>query len=174
MSSLARRTLRTTAAAAGLAALGVGLAGNAVAAPATDDARTPGPAPLVPALPPLATPLAELPNAPAVPPLPMLFVFHAPNVNTAGPSGTGVPGLDQLALPAAAPANRPAPAPVDASPVRTAPSVQTPAPQQDAPRGMDQVGALSQMDSAGLFTELGERQLVNQEGLGTSTLGMEG
>jgi hypothetical protein len=33
MSSLARRTLRTTAAAAGIAALGAGIAGNAVAAP---------------------------------------------------------------------------------------------------------------------------------------------
>ena len=51
MSSLARRTLRTTAAAAGIAALGAGLAGNAMAAPAVDtDAPTPDTASTVPGL----------------------------------------------------------------------------------------------------------------------------
>src|SRR5689334_24964650 len=92
MSSLARRTLRTTAAAAGMAALGVGLAGNALAAPA-DTPQAPEPAlPVLPALPalPTANLLAKLPGVTSGQPLPKLFVFQVPKINTAGPSGARV------------------------------------------------------------------------------------
>ena len=99
MSSLARRALRTTAAAAGIAALGTGLAGNAVAAPAAGpEAPTPGPTAAPQGLT-SALPLAGLPSTPAVPGLtnlPMLFVFEAPTVNTAGPS-TPATNVDVIA-----------------------------------------------------------------------------
>ena len=90
MSSLARRTLRTTAAAAGIAALGAGIAGNAVAAPAESAAPTPETTSALAALP-TALPLTDLPSAQAMPALPMLFVFEGPTVTTSA--------LDAVALP---------------------------------------------------------------------------
>lgn len=102
MSSLARLGLRTTAAAAGIAAIGAGLAGHAFAAP------TPG----VPALPgaplPNAGSLSNIGSVPNVvgelpaPPsslseLPQLFTFEGPTFNTAGPAGTGLPELPTTA-----------------------------------------------------------------------------
>lgn len=197
MSSLARRTLRTTAAAAGIAALGAGLAGNAVAAPSVDpDAAAPEAVTGVPAgLPSL--PLAELPSAPAVPnvsDLPMLFVFQGPTVRTAGPAGdaapsTRLPGVEQIpgsdqvpgldAVPTPDPAvptgalsgdldgvRGVAPAGV-ALPV-TGPA--TEAAEADAASSTPaRVGALSALDSAGLFAGLPEDGLVDQQGLEMST-----
>ena len=83
MSSLARRTLRTSAAAAGIAALGTGIAGNAGAAPAESTVPTPEAASALAALPtglPAALPLNDLPSAQGMPALPMLFVFEGRTV----------------------------------------------------------------------------------------------
>lgn len=87
MSSHARRSLRTTAAAAGIAAIGVGIAAPALAAPETttaDDAvSTEAPAPAGPA----AGLLGKLPTIPNnISDLPMLFKFQGPTFNTAGPT----------------------------------------------------------------------------------------
>jgi len=211
MSSLARRTLRTTAAAAGIAALGAGLAGNAMAAPAVDtDAPSPDTASTVPGG--LSSlPLAALPSAAAVPnvsDLPMLFVFQGPTVKTAGQAGgpapaTRLPGVDQI------PGSDQVPG-LDAVPAPD-PAVPTGAPDGSAlnsaepnnvavnsavldraglnraalpvsGRGTDRaealeadvapaspVGALSALDSAGLFTGLSQGSLGNQQGTGMST-----
>ncbi|MHA6791917.1 hypothetical protein ACVGVM_00095 [Pseudonocardia bannensis] len=98
MSSLARRSLRTTATAAGIAAIGVGLAGNAFAAPAVPTAPE---LPATPGADALTTPdaasapeaLADLqsaaPSAEAAG-LPELFSFEMPNVETqTAPESTG-------------------------------------------------------------------------------------
>ena len=164
MSSLARRTVRTTAAAAGIAALGAGLAGNAVAAPTADvDAPAPEAASALQGLP-SAVPLTELPSAPAVPnlaDLPMLFVFQGPTVKTAGPASTPVPSTTQLPDAAGRLGQRGAPrvglrrGPAGGRP----PTPSTPA----------QVGALSALDSAGLFGGLAQERLVDQEGFDMST-----
>jgi hypothetical protein len=81
MSSLARRSLRATAAAAGIAAAGVGLAGPAFAAPAaperpsTDDAApSTGSTPNV---------LGSAPKTSQVPDLPQLFTIQGTSVHTA-------------------------------------------------------------------------------------------
>lgn len=95
MSSLARRSLRTTAATAGIAALGLGLAGHAFAAPA---------APELPALPgadSLGGP--DLPATPALPSeegffMPGVANIEMPNVNTAAPE---LPAGDAFAVPTA-------------------------------------------------------------------------
>ncbi|WP_214369320.1 hypothetical protein [Pseudonocardia sp. H11422] len=107
MSSIARRSLRTTATAAGIAAIGVGLAGNAFAAPAVPTAPE---LPAAPGTDALATPdaasaqdmLADLqsaaPSAEAAG-LPELFSFEMPNVETqTAPESTGVhtAGLPEL------------------------------------------------------------------------------
>jgi hypothetical protein len=101
MSSLARRSLRTTAAAAGIAALSVGIAGHAFAAPE---------APALPGADGLgAAPAPAVPNADAsaleamlgtaqsgnVSELPQVFTFEGPTVNTAGP----MPEFAELGLP---------------------------------------------------------------------------
>jgi hypothetical protein len=178
MSSLARRTLRTTAAAAGMTALGVGLAGNALAA-----ADVPGPPPppepttTLPGVPglPVQNPLATIPGEAGGPSLPMLFVFqgptvHSPTINTAGPSSPGA-----VRLPASAPvrttqatsaASTAAPAqvgPTEAGPVRA---------ESVSPRS-DQVGAPSESDSAGLFDGLVGHS-IDQQGLGTAGFGLDG
>jgi hypothetical protein len=95
MSPLASRTLRTTAAAAGMAALGAaGFTGTATAAPAV---AAPTAAPqLSPALAavPSANRLVDLPSAgtSALPRLPMLFKFEAPSITTAAaPQRAAVP-----------------------------------------------------------------------------------
>lgn len=83
MSSLARRSLRTTAAAAGIAALGLGFAGSALAAPE------------LPALP----GLDGLPEAPAAPGLDGLPAApEAPGMPSA--EGWSVPGVVNLEMPA--------------------------------------------------------------------------
>lgn len=169
MSSFARRTLRTTAAAAGMAALGVGLAGNALAAPDEAD-RTPAPAPS-PALPvmgavPVNNPLASLPRVPQnLGQLPMLFVFQGPTVNTAGPSPDAAPARTHVAH-------------VDAD--GTGDSGDTDAPETDTTAdadlpsrtpGTDRVGALSTLDSAGLFDSLTPQSVVDVNGLGAGHAG---
>lgn len=109
MSSLARRSLRTTAAAAGIAALGVGLAGQTFAAPA------PPAVPDMPAAP--ALPDADalsafevlermspgVPQTPETPSedgftMPGVINFETPTVTTAAPAP---PALDAFAVPAA-------------------------------------------------------------------------
>ena len=151
MSSLARRTVRTTAAVAGIAALCAGLAGNAVAAPATC-AEAAEAASALQGLP-SSVPLADLPGAPTVPDLnelPMLFVFQGPTVNTAGPSP--------------APSTTPLP---DADQVSG--SGQVPSLDSVASSTPAQVGALSALDSAGLFGRLAQERLIDQGGFGMST-----
>lgn len=98
MSSLARRSLRTTAAAAGIAALGLGFAGQALAAPAL---------PELPAMP-GADGLGEagLPAGPTAPALPSEDGFFMPGVaniempaiSTAAPA---LPSGDAFAVPTA-------------------------------------------------------------------------
>ena len=146
-------------------------------------------------------PLAALPGAPAVPnltDLPMLFVFQGPTVNTAGPSGTPAPAtaplpdVDQVSGSGQVPGLDSAPTPdatlptgaVDGSvdgvalPVSGAPSdrsdrSQTEAsPEADpAPSTPAQIGALSALDSAGLFGRLAQERLIDQGGFGMSTDG---
>jgi hypothetical protein len=87
MSSIARRSIRTTAAAAGIAALGLGFAGPALAAPSVSDLPgldpTSAPA-LDSAVPGTAafTPVAD--SAPSsMPALPDVFSFQAPTTHAA-------------------------------------------------------------------------------------------
>ena len=183
MSSLARRTLRTTAAAAGIAALGAGLAGNAMAAPAVDtDAPTPDTASTVPGgL--SSSPLAALPSATAVPNPPMLFVFQGPTVKTAGPASdpapaTRLPGVDQVPGSDQVPGLEAVPAPDVAVPSGALNGVAMPVSGRGTERAealeadvapASRVGALSALDSAGLFTGLSQGSLVNQQGTGMST-----
>jgi hypothetical protein len=112
MSSLARRTLRTTVTAAGIAALGAGLAAPAFAAPAL---------PALPSLPgadalpgtdaiPGADALSTIPGTDALPgagALPPAFSFEAPTVDTAADDAddssdddvavnSALPGVPQL------------------------------------------------------------------------------
>jgi hypothetical protein len=84
MSSLARRSLRATAAVAGIAAAGVGLAGPAFAAPAdpeqpssTDEAA---PAPEAGSTPKL---VGDMPKTSELPDLPQLFTIQGTGVYTA-------------------------------------------------------------------------------------------
>lgn len=95
MSSPARRSLRTTAAAAGIAALGLGFAGQALAAPAL---------PAMPALP-GADGLGDagLPAAPALPSedgffMPGVANIEMPAITTAAPE---LPAGDAFAVPTA-------------------------------------------------------------------------
>jgi len=94
MSSLARRSLRTTLAAAGIAALGVGLAGHASAAPEL---------PALPAADGLGG--AGLPTAPSVPAMPALpSIPDAPTAqdleaSSVSPEGVFVPGWANIEAP---------------------------------------------------------------------------
>lgn len=91
MSSLARRSLRTTAAVAGIAVAGVGFAAPAVAAPAPlDEGSTDGTAPAVDGG---STPnvTGDLPHE-----LPKLFTFEGPSVYTADEAGSELPTADDL------------------------------------------------------------------------------
>ncbi len=195
MSSLVRRTVRTTAAAAGIAVLGAGLAGNAVAAPAADaGAPAPETASALTGMP-AAVPLADPPSAPALPSLadlPMLFVFEGPTVNTAGPSSTPapsstrlpdvrqlpgsdqVPGLDAAPVPTTVvPTGVPGGGvdavalPVSGTAADRSTAAAAPA-AHPAPSSPDRVGALSALDSRGLFDGLAQERLVDQQGAGTS------
>ena len=88
---MSSRTLRITAAAAGIAALGVGIAGPAFAAPS------------VPSLPEL--PAADTLHAPATPDLSSFAHTVAATAHSFAvmPDAFTVPKVDHLALPAAAP-----------------------------------------------------------------------
>ena len=159
MSSLARRALRTTAAAAGIAALGTGLAGNAVAAPATGpEAPTAGPTAAPQGLT-SALPLAGLPSTPAVPGLtnlPMLFVFEAPTINTAGPSTPGTPATNVDVI---ANSQR-----VVGSDTTNQQGSDDDAGDADrAPSTYAQDGALSALDTAGLFGGLAPGSDINTD-----------
>lgn len=146
MSSLVRRTLRTTAAAVGIAALGAGLAGTAVAAPA-GDAEAPAPetaseSASTPQELSSLVPPAGLPGTSTVPDLPLPFAFQSPAVRTAAPSGTPALGAEQIPGAAALPQEVPLPDPGSATSrteIGTDPSTLT------------EVGALSALDSARLF-----------------------
>ena len=179
MSSLARRTLRTTAAAAGIAALGAGIAGNAVAAPAESAAPTPEATSALAALPaglPTALPLTDLPSAQAMPALPMLFVFEGPTVNTSGPARTSAPAdtsspgsvaaqAGQASTVQRIPGSDQVPG-IDAVPALDA--VALPVSGQSAAQQASSVPALSALDSGGLFDGLAQQRLVNVEGYGVS------
>lgn len=125
MTSFARRSLRTTAAAAGIAALGVGFAGHAFAAPSVPNLPVPDglDAPSLPMAPDtsdLPNVLGELPTPADLPSgdlakLPPVFTFEGPTLYTASdmpelsdlptdslpgmPSVTDLPGADAVSLP---------------------------------------------------------------------------
>lgn len=193
MSSLARRSLRTTAAAAGIAAIGVGFAGHALAAPeapalpGTDAVEAPD----------LATApdlLSELPTAPSEgSELPAPFAFEMPATAPttdeesaadsaqeaeaqeapaapAAPAAPTLPGLDALAFPAMPLASS------DIAPVVPgAPSTDGIANMDVGPadsnggapevgQGNDEVGALSGMDAAKMLAEMA--QLAGNNNIG--------
>ena len=178
MSSLARRTLRTTAA-AGIAALGTGISGNAVVAPAESAAPTPEAASALAAPPtalPAGLPLADLPGPQSMPALPMLFVFQGPTVTTAGPARTAAPvdssapedtsaPADQASTVNRIPGSDQVPG-IDAVPALDA--VALPVPGHSVAQQAPTVPALSALDSAGLFDGVAQQRLVNVEGYGVS------
>lgn len=170
--SRAKRTVRITAAAAGIAALGVGLAGPALAAPGEPE-QSPTPGPALPELSglPVQNPLAALPAPPSLPTLPMLFVFEAPRVNapsvrTAGPSTSG----PQAAAPVRAQFAT-APGTDETSDEASDETSDEADPAPSSP-GFGQVAALSALDTARLFDGSAPSSLVQQQGLGTSSLGL--
>ncbi|OZM82396.1 hypothetical protein [Pseudonocardia sp. MH-G8] len=100
MSSLARRSLRATAAVAGIAAAGFGVAAPAVAAPAPQDGpSTDDTAPPAPEAGSSPNVLGELPSR-DVSQLPKLASIEAPKVYTAGGSD-GLPTDEDMPLPTA-------------------------------------------------------------------------
>lgn len=148
MSSLARLTLRTTAAAAGIAAIGAGLAAPALAAPelpAAPSSDGPGSLPAAPA----AGMLGSLPAAPSASHLPTLVSFEMPKVSTAGPE---LPSAGRLPAAPAAPALPSAgktpslPRTDGITNVEGANHVNTPA--SDVAPGNNDAGALASMDTA--------------------------
>jgi hypothetical protein len=154
MSSLARRTLRTTAAVAGIAAAGIGVAAPAFAAPeqpGTDGAAVPA-APEAGASPNV---VGDLP-APDMANLPQLFTVEGTSVYTAGESQPQLPAGEELPLPKAADimdvegagADQ-----VDSSDVE----IQTAAPQ-------DRDGAMQELDAASMFGGLAETALGSTQG----------
>jgi hypothetical protein len=179
MSSLARRTLRTSAAAAGIAALGTGIAGNAGAAPAESTVPTPEAASALAALPtglPAALPLNDLPSAQGMPALPMLFVFEGRTVNTSGPARTSAPAdtsapggvaaqAGQASTVQRIPGSDQVPG-IDAVPALDA--VALPVSGHSAAQQARTVPALSALDSGGMFDGLAQQRLVNVEGYGVS------
>jgi hypothetical protein len=181
-----------------MAALSAGLAGNALAAPA-GGVEAPEAASALQGLP-SSVPLAGLPGATAAPnlaDLPMLFVFQGPTVNTSGPSdtpapsttplpdvdqvsGSGqVPGLDSVptpdsALPAGAVDGSVNGVALPVSGARSDRSDRSATEADPAPSTPAQVGALSALDSAGLFSSLAQERLVDQGGFDMSTGGWLG
>ncbi len=185
MSSLARRTLRTTAAAAGLAALGVGLAGHALAAPALPAAPELPAAPALPVAPPAlpgtdglpgADALAGVPSLPGVPStdgiaMPGVANLEVPSIATATP---GLPTLDAFTLPSvtdlAAPDVTSSALPeVPALPAAGPELPQAPGadsvnydvgglgvPSAEDLGGQNSVGALQAMDMAAFLTEMAQ------------------
>lgn len=176
MSSLARRTLRTTAAAAGIAALGAGIAGNAVAAPAESAAPTPDATSALAAVPaglPTALPLTDLPSAQAMPALPMLFTFEGPTVNTSGPARTSEPADTSSPGSVAAQAGQAStvqriPGSDQVPGIEAVPSLDAVALPVSGPSEASSVPALSALDSGGLFDGLAQQRVVNVEGYGVS------
>lgn len=176
MSSLARRTLRTTAAAAGIAALGAGLAGTAMAAPA---AGSEAPAPETAAAPQglqSVVPLADLPGTSAVPglaELPAAFAFQGPALRAAEPSAQAAPvpaGAEQLAgqVPDLGVAPE-ALVPNDVS--LPDPGSATSRTEIEAdPSTLAQVAALSALDSARLFDDV-QQATGTGEAAGTTETG---
>jgi hypothetical protein len=159
MSSLARRTLRTTAAVAGIAAAGVGVAAPAFAAPdqpGTDGAAAPA-APAAPEAGASPNVVGDLP-APDMANLPQLFTVEDTSVYTAGESQPQpqVPAGEELPLPRAADimdVEGVGSDQVDSSDVE----IQTAAPQ-------DRDGAMQELDAASMFGGLAETALGSTQG----------
>jgi hypothetical protein len=93
MSSLARRSLRATAAVAGIAAAGVGLAGPAFAAPERPSTDEAAPAPDTGSTPNVA---GGLPKTSELPDLPQLFTIQGTGVYTADRGLPQLPAADRL------------------------------------------------------------------------------
>lgn len=183
MSSLVRRSLRTTVAAAGIAALGVGLGGHAFAAPELP--ALPGADGLgAPALPDLAGMTGMLGQLPAAPrdmsDLPQLFTFEGPTVNTAGPApafaglpiAPAAPGLELPALPllaaptSSATANGLADMDLAGTGFQTPSNeVQSPDPQSEA------TGALAGLDTAKMMAEMAQSAMNGQPSTSGNTIG---
>lgn len=153
MSSFARRSLRTTAAAAGIAALGVGIAGPALAAPGV---------PELPALDAFGAPAAatDVPGmaaftdaADAFAALPDAFAFEAPAYDAPELDAP----VDSMAIPA------------DASSVPSTDGVVTMdggqvqgAPSADPTSALSNAPALPSLDSASMFTDLAQKAMSGE------------
>jgi hypothetical protein len=175
MNSLARRTLRTTAAAAGMTALGVGLAGNALAAPVAQTPVIPEGVSTLPGVPALPTekPLALLTDAAQGKPLPMLFAFQGPTINTSGPSGSALPGgVDKIRTAGSPVRTQPVTATAQTRPATVSP--QTGSAEVAPAASPSRVGALSALDSAGMFDDLLAQPAVDQHGLGATGFALGG
>jgi hypothetical protein len=166
-SSLSRRSVRTTAAAAGIAALGAGFVGTASAAPSeTARPETGGPDALrtfdtraVEGL------LTQVPNAPAtdISELPPIFTFEGPTVNT---SSAETPSLLEAGL-SEAPEISGLPAPSSdllehAGVLEHIGNIQGGSDQLNVPEvssftGDNQAGALPSLDTARMLAELAEQ-----------------
>jgi hypothetical protein len=159
MDSLARRTLRTAAAVAGIAAVGVGVAVPAFAAPSrpgTDSTEgTDGAAPAAPEAGTSPNVVGDLP-APDMANLPQLFTVEGTSVYTAGESQPQLPAGEELPLPTAADIAEiegVGSEPVDSSDVE----IQTAAPQ-------DQDGAMQGLDATSMFGDLTGTALGSTQG----------
>ena len=155
MSSLARRTLRATAAVAGIAAAGVGVAAPAFAAPEPDRPGTEGAAPAAPeaGIPPNV--VGDLP-APEMTQLPQLFTVEGTSVYTAGEPQPQLPAGEELPLPSAADIadlGGLGSEQVEGSDVE----IQTAAPQ-------DRDGAMQDLDTTSMFGGLTETALGSTQG----------
>ncbi|HYH29561.1 MAG TPA: hypothetical protein VD903_04170 [Pseudonocardia sp.] len=157
MSSLARRSLRTTAAVAGIAAAGVGLAAPAVAAPQPQDG--PGTDSGTPATDTAPSPdvIGELPDTAE---LPQLFTFEGPRIYTAGQSGSELPTADDLP---------PAPSVEDLVNIGgreqlDGVEVQTAAPQDEGDSTQDQGDATEGLGAASMLGELAAGPLGATQG----------
>jgi hypothetical protein len=158
--SLARRTLRTTAAAAGIAAVGVGLAAPAFAAPELPAAPSTDELGALPAAPDASAAqhmLAALPAAPtSMPDLPTLVSFEMPSMTTAGPELPAAP--DAHALPAAPEL----PAAPDLPSFEGTNQVNGPSTDPAHYLGQNEVGAMSALDTAKAMTELAQKAMSGQ------------
>ena len=136
--SLASRTLRTTAAAVGIAALGVGLGGTAFAAPETPATPDTAPASAATDTAPegMLTKIASTPTS--VSDLPTAFTFENPRLNTSEPAApVDVPAEDDTAL--------------------NPPSVDPRSALGQFSVEQSQVGALADMDTAKAMSGLAEQ-----------------
>jgi len=152
MESLARRGVRTTMAVAGLAALGVGLATPAFAAPNVPDVSGVGGNPTNLASNQLAGSSSEFTKASdALAKLPGKFNFEMPAVNSTTVPSDATPAPDAT-TPQAAAAATPSTNPASALPTAL-PSlpVGTPNVQATPVSNVDPGSALQALDSAGLF-----------------------